>query len=101
MKPREATLLKPCGVTLSKGSILFPNHLRQVAFFPTWIRIVLASDIKKGEVIDKSTIHMSMPPTLKATYHSYVKTYQTMYAFENHLHVCNVEKHLTTVDSGV
>jgi hypothetical protein len=53
--------------TLSKGSILFPNHLQQVAFFPTWIRIVQASTIKKGEVIDKGTIHISMPPTLKAT----------------------------------
>jgi hypothetical protein len=95
MKPREAIFLKPCGATLSKGSILFPNHLRQVAFFPTWIRIVLTFTIKKSENINKGTIHMLMPPTLKAT------TYQVMYAFKNHIHVCNVEKLLTTINSGV
>jgi hypothetical protein len=66
-EPKEAILFKPCGATSSKGSILFPNHLQQVAFFPTWIRIVVGFAIKKGEVIDKGTIHMSMPPTLKAT----------------------------------
>jgi hypothetical protein len=36
-----------------------------------------------------------MPPTFNA------KSYQTMWAFGNHLHVSSVEEHLTTCDNGV
>jgi ATP-dependent phosphoenolpyruvate carboxykinase len=38
---------------------------------------------------------MSMPPTLE------VRSYQSMYAFGNHIHVASVEKGLTTYDNGV
>jgi len=38
---------------------------------------------------------MSMPLTLEA------RSYRTMYAFDNHIRVSNVEKHLTTCDNGV
>ncbi len=36
-----------------------------------------------------------MPPTLE------VRSYQTMYAFGNHIRVSSAEKHLATCDSGV
>jgi hypothetical protein len=51
--------------------------------------------MKQGETIDKYTLHMSMPPTLEA------RSYRTMFVFGNHICVSNVEKHLTTFDSGV
>ncbi len=38
---------------------------------------------------------MYMPPTLEA------RSYRSMYALGNHIHVVNVEKHLKTRDSGV
>ncbi len=63
--------------------------------FPTWIQSVISSTMKEGETMDKNIIHMSMPPTLEAT------AYWSMYGFGNHLHISNVEEHLTTCDSGV
>jgi hypothetical protein len=56
---------------------------------------MISSTIKDGEIIDKDVVHMSMSPTLEAS------TYHVMYAFGNHLHVLNGEKHLTTRDSGI
>ncbi len=38
---------------------------------------------------------MFMPHTLE------VRSYWSMYAFGNHIHVVSVKKHLTTYDSGV
>ncbi len=38
---------------------------------------------------------MSMPPKLQA------RSYHAMYAFGTHIWVSNVEKHLTTLDSGL
>lgn len=46
-------------------------------------------------VVDKEVMHMSMPLNLEAT------TYQTRYAFTNHLQVSNGEDHLTTSDCGI
>jgi hypothetical protein len=75
--------------------VVFPNHLGKLFSFPTWIWIVVASTFKGGDTIDQNTIHMSMPPTLEA------RSYQSMYAFGNHIHVVNAEKGLTTCDNGV
>jgi hypothetical protein len=51
--------------------------------------------LKGGDTIDQNTIHMSMPPILED------RSYQSMYAFGNHIHVASVEEHLTTSDNGL
>jgi hypothetical protein len=71
------------------------DHLRELSSFPTWLRASIALAIQGGDTIDQKTIHMSMSPTLK------VRSYQSMYAFGNHIRVVSVEEHLTTNDSGV
>jgi len=51
--------------------------------------------MKEGETIKKDVLHISMPPTCEA------RSDQVMFVFGNHIHVSNVEEHLTTFDSGV
>jgi hypothetical protein len=51
--------------------------------------------MKERETIEKDVLHMSMPPTLE------VRSYRTMFAFGNHIHVSIAKKHLTTFDRGV
>jgi hypothetical protein len=75
--------------------VVFLDHLGELPSFPTWIQIIVASTLIGGETIDQDTIHMSMPPTLED------RSYWSMYAFGNHIHVASVEEHLTTCDSGV
>jgi hypothetical protein len=60
-----------------------------------WIRTCIATSIKEGDILDKDIVHMSMPPTLGA------KSYRTMWALGNHIHVSSAEEHSTTCDSGV
>jgi hypothetical protein len=58
--------------------------------FPTYTRIAITSSMEHVETIDKDVVHMSMPPTMEA------RAYRTMYDYGNHIHVSNVEEHLTT-----
>jgi len=51
--------------------------------------VSIALTINDGDTIVKDTVHMSMPPTLEAM------SYWAIYAYGNHTHVSNVEKHLT------
>lgn len=66
---------------------MFPNNFKEVPPFLERIRTTIVLGIKDGEQIDKDTLHMSMPPPLEA------RSYRTMYAFGNCIHVSNVEKH--------
>jgi len=86
--------LCPLGGAQSKARV-FANHFKEMPPFLEWIRIAITSAIKDGEQIDKDTLHISMPPTLE------VRSYQAMYAFDNHIHVPSAKKHLTTCDNGV
>ncbi len=61
--------------------VTFPTFLKEVPPFPMWIRTYIATTIKKGDIIDKDIMHMSMPPMLEA------KSCQTMWAFGNHIRV--------------
>ncbi len=74
---------------------MFLNHIGELPQFPKWIRTSIASIIQGGEAIDHDTIHMSMPPTLKA------RSYRSMYAYGNHIRVVSVKEHLTTYVSGI
>ncbi len=74
---------------------MFPDELKEVPPFLVWIRNAIAIAIKNGDKINKNMLHMSMPPKLQA------RPYRAMYAFGTHIRVSNVEKHLTTLDSGV
>ncbi len=66
-----------------------------IAPFAMWIKASIASAIRNGEIIDKDTVHMSMLPRLEAM------SYQSMYAYGNHIHVSSVEEHLKISDCGV
>jgi hypothetical protein len=59
-----------------------------------WIRVSIALTIKNGKIINKDTVHMSMPPTLE------VMSYQSMYVYGNHICVSNVKEHFKTSDCG-
>jgi hypothetical protein len=73
----------------------FINHLWVLPSFPTWPRASIALAIQGGDTIDQETIHMSMSPMLKT------RSYQSMYAFGNHIQVVSAKEHFTTSDSGV
>jgi len=60
-----------------------------------WIKASIASAIRNGEIIDKDIVHMSMLSRLEAM------SYQSMYAYGNHIHVSSVEEHLKISDCGV
>jgi hypothetical protein len=76
-------------------ALVFPNNFKELPPFLERIRTTIISSIKDGVYIDKDTLHMSMAPTLEA------RSYRTMYAFGNCIHVSSAEKHLTTCDNGV
>ncbi len=71
------------------------NHLWELPPFPTWLKASIASAIQGEDTIDQETIHMSMSPTLEA------RSYHSMYAFGNHIHVVSVKEHLTISDNGI
>jgi hypothetical protein len=56
-----------------------------------WIKSSIVVVVKEGEPIEKDVVHSLMPLAFEA------KSYQTMWAFGNHLHVSSVEEHLTMV----
>jgi hypothetical protein len=47
---------------------VFPNHLKEMPHFPTWIRSSITIAIKKGETIEKDVVHISMPPIEAKSY---------------------------------
>jgi hypothetical protein len=74
---------------------VFPNDLAPLPPFAMCIKASIAYAIKNGEIINKVTMHISMPLTLEAM------SYQSMYAYGNHICVSSVEEHLRTSDCGV
>ena len=72
----------------------FPQHLLEETFqrwFPTEIERLQSA----SEKVDEDCLCMCIPPSRTA------KSYQSMYAYGNHLCVRSAETHLTTADSGV
>jgi hypothetical protein len=74
---------------------MFPNDLAPSAPFAMWTMVSIASAIKNGEIINKDTMHMSMPSTLEAMSH------QSMYVYGNHICVSSVKEHFKTSDCGI
>jgi hypothetical protein len=74
---------------------VFLDELKEMPPFLVWIRNAIVIAVKNGDKINITMLHMSMPPKLQA------RSYHAMYAFGTHIWVSNVEKHLTTLDSGL
>ncbi len=74
---------------------VFPNHLKELLTFSTWIWATIIVAIHEGQDIEKDTLHMSMLLTLEA------RSYRTMWAYGNHISVSSVEEHLSTTNYGV
>jgi hypothetical protein len=74
---------------------MFPYHLKELPTFSTWIRTAIITTIYEGQDIERDTLHMSMSPMLEA------RSYQTMWAYRNHIRISSVEEHLSMIDCGV
>jgi len=74
---------------------MFLDHLKELPTFSTWIHAAIIVAIHEGQDIEKDTLHMAMQLMLEA------RSYQTMWAYGNHIWVSSVEEHLSTIDCGV
>lgn len=82
---------------IKRREILVTSRLilgKESCCVPKW-PCPIASTLNDGDTINKNTVHMSMPPTLKAM------SYWTIYAYGNFICVANAKKHLTINDYGV
>jgi hypothetical protein len=72
----------------------YPSSKQEEAF-TTWFPIVVQDDINQGIDVLLDVQALLMPPSKNA------KSYKSMYAYGNHIRVCNVESNMHTCDSGV
>jgi len=72
----------------------YPPSARNEQFLE-WFPAAVQRDVAVGTQVDEDVLGLVLPPSCEA------KSYRSMYAYGNHIHVRGAEVDLSTCDSGV
>jgi hypothetical protein len=81
--------------TKQKSQVEYPTTMCNEDFH-IWLSKIVIQAMEIGiQEVDKDVRALMLPPS------NQTKSYRSMFAFGNHIRVCNCEKQLTAMDSGV